>query len=91
MDQFDILVPIIAILVGGTIVILPIAGITARVALKPVVEAWSRLKTTPDAEQRLHLMERRMALLEEQVSVLERENQRLVDEMDFRGRLTAGK
>jgi hypothetical protein len=37
MNEFQILVPIIAILVTGTAVIIPIAGITARFALKPVV------------------------------------------------------
>lgn len=90
MNEFEILVPIIAILVGGTAIILPIAGITARFALKPVVEAWARLKSSPDAEQRLHLLERRMALMEEQINVLERDNQRLLEDADFRGKLSSG-
>lgn len=90
MNQLEILIPIVGILMGGTIVLLPIAGLTARFALKPVVEAWARLKSSPDAEQRLHLVERRLALMEEQINVLERENLRLTEEIDFRGKLSGG-
>lgn len=87
MTEFEILVPLAAILVGGTAIILPIAGLTARFALKPVVEAYARLKSSPDAEQRLALMERRMEFMEDQLQSLERDNARLLEEADFRRQL----
>lgn len=87
MFDFELLIPLAAILVGGTAIILPIAGLTARFALKPVVEAFARLKSSTGAEQRLELMETRMALVEEQMHALERDNARLREESEFQKRL----
>ena len=87
MSEFEILVPLAAILVAGTAVIIPIAGLTARFALKPVVEAFARLKESQGSGDRQALTEQRLALLEEQLHAMEREQARLVDEADFRRRL----
>lgn len=87
MNQFEILVPLAAILVGGVALIIPIAGITARFALKPVVEAFARLKESQGAGDRQSLMEQRVALLEEQLHAMEREQARLIEEADFRRKL----
>lgn len=87
MNNLEILVPLAAILVCGTAIIIPVAGITARFALKPVVEAFARLKESQGAGERQALMEQRLALLEEQLHSLEREQARLLDEADFRRRL----
>jgi hypothetical protein len=83
----DLLIPILAILVGGTAFIIPVLGFTARFALKPLVESWTKLREAPLADERLQMMERRVSLLEEQVQSLERENHRLVEEADFRMQL----
>lgn len=87
MNELEILIPITAILVGGVAVILPIAGLTARFALKPMVEAFAKLKGTQGAEQRVELLEQRLALLEEQFHSLERDNARLMEEAEFRRQL----
>ena len=87
MNELEILIPIIAILVGGTAIILPIAGLTARFALKPVVEAYAKLKASQGSDQRVDVMEQRLSLLEEQLHALERDNARLLEEADFRRQL----
>lgn len=87
MGNLEILVPLSAILVMGIAIIIPIAGITARFALKPVVEAFARLKESQGAGERQALMEQRVALLEEQLHAMDRDQARLLEEADFRRRL----
>jgi hypothetical protein len=87
MNEFEVLVPILAILVTGAAVLIPIVGITARFALKPVVEAFARLKESQGAGERQALMEQRIALLEEQLHAMERDQARLLEEADFRRQL----
>lgn len=87
MSDFEILIPITAILVFGTAVIIPILGITARIALKPAVEAFARFKESQGGGERQALLEQRLALLEEQLHAMEREQARLLDESDFRRKL----
>ena len=83
----ELLIPIIAILVGGTAFIIPVVGFTVRFALKPLIESWSKLREGSAADERMILMERRVSMLEEQVQTLERDNLRLVEEADFRMQL----
>ncbi len=87
MNAFEVLIPITAILVGGTAVILPIAGLTARFAFKPLVEGLARLKEGSSGGARVALIEQRLALMEEQIHMLERDNQRLTEEVEFRREL----
>jgi hypothetical protein len=89
MGGFEIIVPIVAILIGGTMFIVPIAGFTARFALKPLVESYAKMQQESGSGDRMAQVERRLALLEEQVSTLERENSRLLEEADFQRKLAA--
>jgi hypothetical protein len=91
MDGLNFLVPITAILVGGAIVLLPLAALTARFALKPLVEAFARARGGEQAVERLALVEQRLALVEEQLHGLERDNARLLEEADFRRQLERGR
>lgn len=79
-----LLIPILGILVGGMAIVIPVLGFTLRFALKPLVESWTKLREAPLADERLRMMERRVSLLEEQVQSLERDNQRLLEEAEFR-------
>ncbi|MEX2582381.1 MAG: hypothetical protein WD766_03865 [Gemmatimonadota bacterium] len=90
MSEFDILVPIIAILVGGTVVIIPLLGLTARFALKPLVESWSRFREAPIADERERVLDRRISLLEDQVQILEKQNAELIEAREFSMRLETG-
>ena len=88
-EIFELLIPLTAILMGGLVFLIPVAGLTARFALKPILEAIAQLKGTQGADQRVALLEQRLALLEEQFHVIERDHQRLVEESDFGKQLEA--
>ena len=77
------LTAIIAIIMGMLTVLIPIAGLTARFALKPVVESMARLFDSRTVEDTVEITERRVALLESQVESLEQMVQDLRDGRDF--------
>lgn len=85
------LVPLIAVFMGSLIVLIPVAGITARFAMKPIVESLARLRESGQKGEALELLERRLALLEHEVqnmSGLRDDVQRLVEELEFQRLLT---
>lgn len=63
-------IPIVAILMGGLLLLVPIAGLTLRFALKPALESLGQLKDLKQQGQELRLVEQRLALLEEQLHAL---------------------
>jgi hypothetical protein len=87
MTLFDALIPLTAILIGGLVLIIPLAGLTARFALKPLVEAYGRSREASGSEDRIRGLDRRIALLEDQLEALERDNARLLEDAEFRLRL----
>jgi hypothetical protein len=88
---------IIAILAIFLCVFTPIAGLTLRFALKPLVDSIARLlearsgngaqATAATAE----LAERRIALLEQELGMMRVDLQRVTEQKDFMERLTAGR
>jgi hypothetical protein len=64
-------IPIVAILMGGLILLVPIAGLTLRFALKPALESLGHLRDLRTHTEALRLAEQRIALLEEQVHMLQ--------------------
>lgn len=84
----ETLVAMTAVILGCTIVIIPIAGLTARYAIKPLIDSWLKTRELPVGAEHLTMLERRIQTLEKQVEVLERDNTRLLDEADFRERLS---
>ena len=91
MQPFEVLIPIIAILMLGMAVLIPVAGMTARYALKPILEALAQFKGSQVPDNRVGFLEQRLALLEEQFHAVEREHQRLLDESEFRRELESPK
>ena len=83
----DILVPLLAIGLGGMILLIPVVGLTVRFAVKPLVDSWIRARETPLSLERMEIMERRISLLESQLEGLEQNNSRLLEEADFNRRL----
>lgn len=83
------LIGLTAVIMGGLAVIIPIAGITARIALKPIAEAMARMRELRGGEETVHLLERRMSLMEEQLGSMDRSLRVLVEDADFRRRLEA--
>jgi hypothetical protein len=77
----------LAIFLGLMVILIPITGLTARFALKPVMEALSKFRETQGDRQMQQLLERRVALMEEQLHSMDRSLRELVEESDFRREL----
>jgi hypothetical protein len=69
--DFALLIPLLAILIVGIIVLVPIAGLTARFALKPAIEAFAQLRGAREQEQLVAVLEQRISLLEQQMHGME--------------------
>ena len=79
---------LVAVLIFGGAVLAPVLALSVRFALKPVVEAWVRIRQEGGASSKeLAMQERRMALLEQEIHSLQRTVQELADAEDFRRRL----
>jgi len=77
------LTAIVAVVMGMMVVLIPIAGLTARFALKPVVESLAKLFVSRTVEETVQITDRRVALLEQQVESLEGLVARLQEERAF--------
>ncbi len=77
----------VAIIMITLMLLIPIAGLTARFALKPIVEAVVRLRQTPGAAEHQALMEQRMALMEQQQANMESDVGRLLEVQEFQEKL----
>ncbi len=80
-------VALAGVIMGTLIILIPVAGLTARFALKPIVEAVVRLRQTPGAAEHLALLEQRMALLEQQQANTEADVGRLLEVQEFQENL----
>lgn len=78
------------VIMGTLIVLIPVAGLTARFAFKPIVEAIAQFRQTPQSNDRLAAVESRLALLETQMDSAETQIARLSDESEFRRKLAGG-
>jgi len=74
---------ILAILAVFLVVFVPVAGITARIAIKPIVEAFTKYMQVRQGTEGLHLLERRIALLEQELGATRAEVQSLSEVRDF--------
>ncbi len=84
------LTAIIAVIMGISVVLIPVIGLTARFALKPVVEALSKVFESRGMDESLKITERRIALLESQMETLENSMNRLEDTASFDAQLRTG-
>ncbi len=78
---------VIGITMGMLIVLIPIAGVTLRFAIKPIAEAMARIRESQSASQELGVMQQRIDLLEQQISVMESEMHRLREAQEFHAQL----
>ncbi len=81
------LTALLAVFMGISIVLIPVLGITARFALKPTVEALSRLFERRGRDESVSILERRMGLLEQQIESIESNVERLVEMNEFQHEL----
>lgn len=61
---------VLAVLMVGLIVLVPVAGITARFALKPLIDSIIRVAEVRRPGEEVRLLERRVALLEQELAGL---------------------
>lgn len=80
---------LVAVTLGIMVVLVPVIGITARFALKPIVDAFARVKEKGE-EQKVALMEQRIALLEEHLHSIDRNLGALQEDAEFRRQLDSG-
>lgn len=86
------LTAIIAVIMGMLVVLIPIAGLTARFAIKPIAESLAKLRQGNLDRQVVELLERRLSLLEQEVHGLggmRDDVSRLLEEADFQRQLKA--
>jgi hypothetical protein len=83
------LIPLVAILTGGLIVLIPVIGFTARYVLKPFEETLTRYLQVRGADDSVRIMERRLALVEQQLETMESTLNRIADAADFHRELRA--
>lgn len=78
------------VILGTSIVLVPVIGLTARFALKPTVEALSRFFENKGLGDSVHILERRMALMEQQIEQMDNSVRQLVEVTDFHRQLGSG-
>jgi hypothetical protein len=88
MDE-DILV----ILMSGLVVLVPVAGLTLRFALKPMVDSIARLLEARNGSaarslEAIDLVDKRLALFEQELQLLRGEVQQLDERSEFYEKLT---
>jgi hypothetical protein len=75
---------ILAIMILGLMILIPIIGLTARLSLKPIVEAIVRLRETSDSRSaELLLAEQRFARLEAEIQSLRALLEPVVERAEF--------
>ncbi len=80
---------LVATIGGLLIVLIPVAGLTARFALKPFVEAIFLARENTVGARETAILEKRVALLEQQLRSVEGSMERLVEDTEFRRQLEA--
>lgn len=74
---------------GTSIVVVFVIGLTARAALKPVVEALARVFEVRGGNDALRMLKRRIDLQEQELMTLHQTMRNLTDGQDFDRRLIA--
>lgn len=92
-DIFALFIGLVAVVLGSMVVLIPIAGLTARFALRSWIDrVLSLLESRQSAEmmqaaQLVKQLERRVALLEQEVQLTSRQLQELTTDGELRPRL----
>ncbi len=88
------IVAVIAVTGGLLTVLIPIAGLTARIALKPIVESVARLRelqgTGGASSGDIRLLDQRLSLLEQQLQTMEGTMKHLSEAREFDRQLASG-
>ncbi len=83
------IVALVSAVLGISIVLVPVIGITARFALSPTVEALSKLFESRSKDESLRILERRMELQEQEITMLTQAVRSLAEGQEFDRALTS--
>ena len=84
------LVALVSAIMGISIILFPVIGLTIRFALKPTVETLSRFFDNRGLGESVNILERRMSLLEQQIQSMESTVQHLAEVTEFHTALQGG-
>ena len=76
------LTAIVAVVMGMLVVLIPVAGVTLRYAIKPITESLARLRESGMEREKVQILERRVALLEQEVHGLDGVRQDLTSALE---------
>lgn len=83
------LVPLVAVVMGISVILVPVIGYTARQVLKPFQQSFARYLEARAAEDTVRTLERRLAFVEQQLDAMETTLSGLAEAADFDRRLRA--
>lgn len=83
------IIELAAVVLGISVVLVPVIGLTARYALSPTVEALVKLFDTKSTEETVRILERRLELQEQEIALLNQTVHALSDARDFDRKLSA--
>ena len=86
-DTIFALTGVLAVLLAGLAVLIPILGFTLRFALRPLVEAWIELRKDGALGAETDLLRRQVVLLESKLQQVQHSVQSLTDAQEFQRRL----
>lgn len=93
-DILELMIPLTAIILGSMMFLIPIAGLTARFALRPIMEAIAKGRELQmqgtDQSREVAILEQRVALLEQQLQGIESSLHRIEDGISFERQLRPG-
>jgi hypothetical protein len=82
LDPSDV-VPLVAVVMGISVILVPVIGFTARYVLKPFQDALVQYVQGRGSDDSVRILERRMALMEQQIEGMESTLDRIADAADF--------
>jgi hypothetical protein len=85
------LVALVSVILGISVILVPVIGLTARFALKPVVEALGRVFESRSSDESMRILERRVELQEQQIDALLTAVKQISETQDFDRQLAAPK
>jgi hypothetical protein len=83
------LTALIGTILGISVVLVPVIGLTARFALKPVVEAFGKSLENHSLDENFRTLERRVELQEQQIDMLQATLKEMSDAREFERQLSA--
>jgi hypothetical protein len=83
------LTALVSVILGISIVLVPVIGLTARFALKPMVEALARVFESRSSDETVRILERRVELQEQQIEALQSSMKLLSETQEFDRQLAA--